>query len=47
MTTRTVLFEAIARMVEARGDGRVCAVLIARVPRYGELAATFGYATLD
>jgi diguanylate cyclase (GGDEF)-like protein len=47
MTTRTGLFEAIARMVEARSDGHVCAVLIARVPRYGELAATFGYATLD
>jgi len=47
MTTRTALFEAIARMVAARNDGSVCAVLIARVPRYGELAATFGYATLD
>ena len=34
-------------MVDARGDDDVCAVLIARVPRYGELAATFGYATLE
>jgi len=47
MTTRAALFDAIARMVETRGDGEVCAVLIARVPRYAELAATFGYATLD
>jgi diguanylate cyclase (GGDEF)-like protein len=47
MTTRTGLFDAIARMVETRSDGKVCAVLVARVPRYGELAATFGYATLD
>jgi len=47
MTTRTALFEAIARMVATLGEAKVCAVLIARVPRYGELAATFGYATLD
>jgi len=47
MTTRTGLFEAIARMVGARSEGDVCAVLIARVPRYAELLATFGYATVD
>jgi len=47
MTTRTGLFEAIARMVGARSEGDVCAVLIARVPRYDELLATFGYATVD
>jgi EAL domain-containing protein (putative c-di-GMP-specific phosphodiesterase class I)/GGDEF domain-containing protein len=47
MTTRTDLFEAIALMVGALTDDNVCAVLIARVPRYGELAATFGYRTLD
>ncbi len=47
MTTRADLFEAIARMVRTRSADNVCAVLIARIPRYGELAATFGYATLD
>jgi len=47
MTTRTDVFEAIARMVDARRGDDVAAVLIARVPRYGELAAAFGYATLD
>jgi diguanylate cyclase len=47
MTTRTDVFEAIARMVGARNGEDVSAVLIARMPRYGELAATFGYATLD
>jgi len=47
MTTRTDLFEAIARMVRARGADDVCAVMIARVQRYGDLAATFGYETLD
>ncbi|HET7924370.1 MAG TPA: diguanylate cyclase, partial [Rhodanobacteraceae bacterium] len=47
MTTRAVLFDAIARMVETRRDADVSAVLIARMPRYGELAATFGYATLE
>src|SRR6478609_9379335 len=47
MTTRTDLFEAIAQMVRARSTDGVCAVLIARVPRYGDLAATFGYDTLD
>ncbi len=34
-------------MVDARGAEDVAAVLVARVSRYGELAATFGYATLD
>jgi diguanylate cyclase (GGDEF)-like protein len=47
MTTRTDVFEAIARMLAARSGEDVAAVLIARVQRYGELAATFGYATLD
>ena len=47
MTTRTDLFEAIARMVQARSADNVCAVVIARVQRYSDLAATFGYETLD
>jgi diguanylate cyclase len=47
MTTRTDLFEAIARMVRARSADDVCAVMVARVQRYSDLAATFGYETLD
>ena len=34
-------------MVRVRSADDVCAVMVARVQRYSDLAATFGYETLD